>query len=195
MNLQKTLKTVILAITLSIASQASAGLILSDDNHYAYDDVTKLTWFIGNDYTGSWSDVNTEIESITITSSLSDETYSDWFLPSYEQVKVIFDAGDTSDGLFSQLSSGDSFWSTEIVSDTSQANTIVRTNTDRLRLWTKDKSDIRGTWAVYEGLVKVAGLYTPPSKGNSTSIPEPSSIAIFLLAISALIMRRKTSSN
>ncbi|MCW8863676.1 MAG: PEP-CTERM sorting domain-containing protein [Colwellia sp.] len=181
MNLKTILKTSILALTLVLTSQANAGLILSDDGAFAYDDVTDKTWYIDNSNDLlSWQDSKDWALALTVTFDGID--FIKWSLPNKSLFNGLINRGDIDTLLTTRVKdAGDTslqtFWTS--TSDTSNANKAYMF-TDTLNIWSRAKTSTRDAWAVHSGQI-----------GSYSVIPEPSSIALFLLAFSGLLVRRK----
>jgi hypothetical protein len=182
-SLNKSLTTLSIAALLTITSQANASLIKRTDN-LIYDDVSKITWLADAQYAkSSGFDADSKmdwVESTSWASGLSAFSISDWRLPTLKE-GLDLQQSIIDFGLFTNLpSSSVPFWS----------STEHSSNANKAYLFKLDgnsgspvKSGEKFAWAVTSG--DVAGNIV------DAKIPEPTTFAIFTLAIAGLAFKRK----
>lgn len=182
-SLNKSVAVMSLAALFTISSQANAALIKRTDN-LIYDDVAKITWLADINYAKTsnydadgrmtWAESNAWLEQLTI------DGLTDWYLPSLTTSLALV-AQNLS--LFSNVPTGDAkFWtSSENSNNTDKAFWLQLDGTSNSILKTKGG---RYAFAAIDGDVATKKII-------DATISEPTSMAMFSLALAGFAYRRK----
>lgn len=181
-SFNKSLAAVSVAALFAISSQANATLI-KRTNNLIYDDVANITWLADANYAQTSNfDADgkmTWFQSTTWAEQLSIDGFSNWYIPSLTTSQQLV-AQDLA--LFSNIPAGDAkFWTSSLNPNNTEkaywfqldgkSNSVLKTAGGRY------------TFAAING--DVAG------KKVDATIAEPTSMAIFSLALAGFAYRRK----
>ncbi len=185
MNFYKIINTVVFATSLLFINTANAGLIVSDNSQFVYDDITNVTWYTDtNNAAMNWSDSQQWALDLSITTS--GNNYSDWFLPERRGTNLLEVLLNTSlseyQSAFNISDASSRFWTSSTA--LANENRAFYFTGEQLRA-TAVKSQEYFAWALHSGKV---GNYTALAE-----VPEPTTLALFGLALIGLMVRRHTS--
>jgi len=185
-SIKKSMAVMSLVALFTISSQANAALIKRTDN-LIYDDVANITWLSDVKYAKTsnfdldgkmtWADSNAWVEQLSI------DGFTNWYLPSLNTNLALVAQGLS---LFSNVPTGDAkFWSSSV----------------------NEKNPLKAYWLQLDGtsnsvLKTAGGRYAFAAINGDVAgqqvdaiVSEPTSMAMFSLALAGFAYRRKQIKN
>jgi len=189
-TIQKTL-TSLSMVALVATSSASASLIASTDNNLLYDDVSNITWLAnvthiktsGYDKDGKV----TLTEATNWAEDLDVFAQANWRLPSLNEALGLQQSLNDFSLFTHRLLDDDHIWTSSTKTTDSGLKSYFFTLGGDAKL-ILPKTSKRYAWAVFNG------KFSQSTDNVDATIAEPTSMAIFSLALAGLVARRKQQS-